>query len=73
MSKIIVLHNRYTNEPVVIRVSAINAITKVSERTENGKIEECSDIMIGSVPYTVKETIGTVMTKIRQAESEDKE
>ena len=73
MGKIIVLHNRFTNEPVVIRVSAINAITKVFERTEDGVLEEGSDILIGTMSYLVKETIGTVMTKIRQAESEDKE
>lgn len=70
MGKIIVLHNRYTNEPVVIRVSAINAITKIYEKTEDGT-EEHSDVLIGSLPYTVEETIGTVMTKIRQAESEE--
>lgn len=70
MGKIIVLHHRFSNEPVVIRVSAINAITKVSEKTENG-IEEYSDIMIGAIVYSVKEPIGTVMTKIRQAESEE--
>lgn len=73
MGKIIVLHNRYTNTPVVIRVSAINAITKILERTENGEEEEFSDILIGAIPYYVKETIGAVMMKIRQAESEGNE
>lgn len=70
MSKIIVLHDRFSNEPVVIRVSAINAIRKAFDRTED-IAEEYSEIMIESFFLSVKETIGTVMTKIKQAESVD--
>lgn len=70
MSTIIVLHDRFSNEPVVIRISAINAIRKVFDKTED-ITEEYSEIMIESFFLSVKETIGTVMTKIKQAENEE--
>jgi len=37
--KIIVLHDRYSNEPIIIRVDAITAIRKVIDRVENSKEE----------------------------------
>jgi len=64
--KIIVLHDRYSNEPVVIRVDAIDAIKKVKDGNE-----EYSDLYINGVYQTIKETIGTVMTKIKKAESKE--
>ncbi len=63
--KAIVLHDRYSNEPVVIRVDAINAIRKVKD----GK-EEYSDLLINSAYEAVKETIGVVMNKIQKADKE---
>lgn len=69
MNKAIVLHDRYSNDPVVIRISAINAVRKVFDRTED-IAEEYSEIMMGSVFLSVKETIGTIMTKIKKAEGE---
>lgn len=63
---IIVLHDRYSNEPVVIRVDAIDAIKKVKDGNE-----EYSDLYINGVYQTIKETIGTVMTKIKKAESKE--
>ena len=72
MNKAIVLHDRYSNDPVVIRISAINAVRKVFDRT--GDIaEEYSEIIMDSVFLSVKETIGTVMMKIKKAEARDKE
>lgn len=63
--KIIVLHDRFSNEPVVIRVDAINAIRKVKDGEE-----EYSDLLINGTLESVKETIGIVMDKIQKAESE---
>ena len=62
--KIIVLHDRYSNEPMVIRVDAINAIKKCKDGQE-----EYSDIFIDSMCVDVKETIGIVMNKIQKTES----
>ena len=59
MNKVIVLHDRYSNEPVVIRISAIDAVRKNFDRVEN-TVEEYTEILIG-----------TVMMKIRNAESEE--
>lgn len=72
MSKAIVLHDRFSNEPIVIRASAIKAVRKDFDRT--GDIaEEYSEIMIEACFISVKETIGTVLTKIKKAESGVKE
>ena len=74
--KIIVLHDRYSNEPIIIRVDAIIAIKKVIDRVENSK-DEYSNVCVSQVFFDVKEHIGVVMSKIknaeRQAESEGKE
>ena len=73
MNKAIVLHDRYSNEPVVIRTSAINAVRKAFEKVPDitdEYSEEYSEILIGLLWLSVKETIGTVITKINQAESE---
>lgn len=66
--KIIVLHDRYSNKPVVIRVDAINAIKKCKDGQE-----EYSELLIGNMWEAVEETIGIVMNKIQKTESEDKE
>lgn len=79
--KIIVLHDRYSNEPIIIRVDAITTIKKEIDRVENSK-EEYSIINVSQTFFDVKEHIGVVMTKIKNAEkyaeidlqkSEDKE
>lgn len=70
--KIIVLHDRYSNEPIIIRVDAITAIRKVIDRVENSK-EEYSSINVSQMFFDVNEHIGDIMTKIKNAESEDKE
>lgn len=69
MNKVIVLHDRYSNEPIVIRTSVINAVRKAFDRTRDVE-EEYSEIMIDTFFLDVKETIGTVITKIKKAESE---
>lgn len=67
MRKTIVLHDRFSNEPIVIRASAINAVRKAFDRTEN-IAEEYSEILISVGFIGVAETIGTVITKIKKAE-----
>lgn len=69
MRKSIVLHDRFSNEPIVIRASAIDAVRKAFDKTENIK-EEYSEILIGVSFIGVTETIGTVITKIKKAEGE---
>lgn len=65
--KIIVLHDRYSNEPIIIRVDAIIAIKKVIDRVENSK-DEYSNVCASQVFFDVKEHIDVVMTKIKNVE-----
>jgi hypothetical protein len=64
--KTVVLHDRYSNEPMVVRPEAIVAIRKVKKIEE----EEYSNIIVDTVMIDVKECIGTVITKIKKAEDE---
>ena len=66
--KIIVLHDKYSNEPIVIKPNAITMIQKFKD----DEIGEYSSITVGAIGISVKETIGTVLNKIKKAESEDK-
>lgn len=68
MNKAIVLHDRYNNEPMVVRTSAIKAVRKVFDLTED---KECSEVMIEALFISVTETIGEVMKKIKKAEGEE--
>ena len=65
--KIIVLHDRYSNEPIIIRVDAITAIRKVIDRVEDSR-EEYSSVNVSQIFFDVKEHIDVVMTKIKNAE-----
>ena len=65
--KIIVLHDRYNNEPIIIRVDAINSIQKIIDRVENSK-EEYSAVNVSHIVFDVKEHIDVVMLKIKNAE-----
>lgn len=64
--KIIVLHDKYSNEPIIVRPNAISMIRKYKCIEE-----EYSSIVVESITMDVKETIGTVMKKIKKAESEE--
>lgn len=64
--KIIVLHDRYSNEPMIVRSDAISMIRK--EKDDNG---EYSTIHLNGYGFTIKETIGDVMVKIKKVESEE--
>ena len=68
MNKAIVLHDRYNNEPIIIRTNAIKAVRKAFELTEN---IEYSEVMIEALFISVTETIGEVIKKIKKAESEE--
>ena len=63
--KIIVLHDRYDNEPVIVRPDAISMI-----RQENDEGKKYSNIVVEGIATDIKETIGAVMVKIKRAESE---
>lgn len=65
--KIIVLHDRYSNEPIIIRVDAITAIKKAIDRVENSN-DEYSSVCVSQVFFDVKEHIDVVMSKIKNAE-----
>lgn len=65
--KIIVLHDRYSNKPIIIRVDAITAIKKVIDRVENSK-DEYSAVFVSQTIFEVKEHIDVVMSKIKNVE-----
>ena len=65
--KIIVLHDIYSNEPIIIRVDAITAIKKAIDRVENSN-DEYSNVCVSQVFFDVKEHIDVVMSKIKNAE-----
>jgi len=67
MNKMIVLHDRTNNNPIVVRTSAIKAVRKGFDETEG----MYSEVLIDSYLFDVKETIATVMMKIKEAESEE--
>ena len=70
--EIIVLHDRYSNEPIIIRVDSINAIEKKIDRIDDSQ-DEYSEISVSNMCYNVKEHIGTVMTRIKNAEKGTKD
>lgn len=69
--KIIVLHDRYSNEPIVIRADAITAIQKIIDREGDNK-EEYSGVHITNNLFYVREHMEVVMLKIKNAERKAK-
>lgn len=67
--KIIVVHDRYRNEPIIIRVDAIIAIKKEIEG-EYDSNDEYSILFVSQTFFEIKEPVNVVMTKIKKAESE---
>lgn len=65
--KIIVLHDRYSNEPIIIRVDAITAVQKWVDRVDDSK-EEYSCVYTNLTSFNVKEHIDVVILKIKNAE-----
>lgn len=66
--KIIVLHDRYSNEPIIIRVDAITVIRKMIDVGE----EEYSTVNVSEIFFDVKEHIDVIMAKINNVEREHK-
>lgn len=71
--KIIVLHNKYNNGPIVIRVNAINAIQKCIDILDENNREEYTEVLVGNMNYDVKEHIDVVMRRINAVENEHTE
>lgn len=63
--KIIVLHDRYSNDTIIVQPDAIKMIRKGKEDGE-----EYSNIVAEGFSIDIKETIREVMVKIKNAESE---
>ena len=72
MNDIIVVHNRYNNGPIVIRISAINVVQKCIDKLDENNREEYTEILVGNMNYDVKEDIGVVMRKIKAVENKYK-
>ena len=68
--KMIVLHDTYNNNPIVIRPESIDVLRKVFEQNEEGSKEERAEVIVGTFSFIVKENIGEVILKIKKAESE---
>lgn len=69
--RIIVLHDRFSNEPIVVKTSTIVAVKRAFLDELEGNKEEYSEIFAGANVFMVRETIGAVLTKIKKAESEE--
>lgn len=68
--KIVVLHDKYSNEPIIVKVDAITMIRKIADITDENSIDEYANVFVNDYGFNVKENIATVMTKIKRAESE---
>lgn len=69
--KIIVLHDKYSDEPIVIKVDAITAIQKMIDREGDSK-EEYSGVHTANTLFYVRERMEAVMLKIKNAERKAK-
>ena len=73
MRKYIVVHNE-DNEPVVLYIDRIMGIIKQQCCFDGADAKECSGIMLpnwGS--FIVRETIGEVMKRLKEADAESEE
>ena len=68
--KIIVLHDKYTDEPVIIKVDTISAVRKLRDMSTDPP-EEYASVMVDHFEMITKETIGEVIKKIKKAEGEE--
>ena len=62
--KTIVLHDRYSNEPIILRIAAINSLMRKKDSEVN---EEYSEVLVGSIFFAVKDPIDVIMKKIKTA------
>ena len=66
MMKVITLHERYSNEIIIIRVDAIIAVQKCIDRATNS---EYSCVYTNMAKFNVREYVDVVMAKIRPCDS----
>ena len=66
--KIIVLHDKNSNNPIIIRVDAITAIMKETYRDDG----EFTHVLLSQAQFDVQERIDVVMSKIKNAEKKKK-
>ena len=70
MRPFIVLHVE-NNEVLVVYIDSINSILSHMYNfcdSDNSETQKCAVINVGSMCYTVKETVGEIMQKIKKAE-----
>lgn len=74
VEKYILVHARenFFRKPIVIKVSAINAIEEEYDVCAPEGDKYYSLILVGDTYIRVKETLKTVIAMIQEAESEDK-
>lgn len=65
--KIIVLHDKYDNNPIIIRVDAITAI-----KNSSNPDEEYTSVFLSQTVFDVQERIDVVMSRIKNAEKKKK-
>lgn len=68
--KIIVLHDYFTGEPIIIKVDAVSAVRKIREMSADPPTEYTT-VIADHFEMITKETIGEVMKKIKKAEGEE--
>lgn len=68
--KIIVLHDYFTGEPIIIKVDAVSAVRKIRDMSTDPPAEYTT-VMADHLEMITKETIGEVMKKIKKAEGEE--
>ncbi len=66
--KIIVLHDKYNNNPIIIKVDAITAIIKATDLDDG----EFSQVFLSQTQFNVQERIDVVMSRIKNAEKKKK-
>ena len=70
MSPFIVLHLEQ-NEVLIVYIDAICAISSTTydfRDSDDSKVQKCAVINVGSMCYTVKETVGEILQKIKKEE-----
>lgn len=69
--KIIVLHDYFTGEPIIIKVDAVSAVRKIRDMSTDPPTEYTT-VMADHLEMITKEIIGDVMKKIKKAEGEER-
>ena len=70
--KIIVLHNRFDNRPIIVRPDRISMIQSMEDDGQFSNIVgQYSNILIESFSIDVKESVREIMLKIINAERSD--